>query len=111
MLLHLKALLCCCTFCATPRHIKLQPWHGVVPAQLTLHAASQLAKLISEVLSPKCKAGLQAGIFGPSPAGLTALQVFAVAMPRRPLFPGTTFPVSFRDAKLIEEIEQIQRSG
>eukprot|EP00891_Asterochloris_glomerata_P009190 jgi/Astpho2/9190/e_gw1.00137.52.1_t len=32
-------------------------------------------------------------------------------MPRRPLFPGTTFPVSIRDAKLIEEIEQIQRSG
>ena len=61
--------------------------------------------------APAAELACKQEITTPNLSGLHALQVFAVAMPRRPLFPGTTFPVSIRDAKLIEEIEQIQRSG
>lgn len=38
-------------------------------------------------------------------------QVFAVALQRRPLFPGSLQPVTVNDPKLIDEILDLKRSG
>jgi len=39
------------------------------------------------------------------------VQVFAVALQRRPLFPGSLQPVTVHDPKLIDEILELKRSG
>ena len=39
------------------------------------------------------------------------VQVFAVALQRRPLFPGSLQPVLVQDPKLIDEILDLKRSG
>ena len=42
---------------------------------------------------------------------LPHVQVFAVALQRRPLFPGSLQPVLVQDPKLIDEILDLKRSG
>ena len=46
---------------------------------------------------------------GTSPGAL--LQVFAVPLTRKPLFPGTLMPVQVQDQRLINEIIELKRDG
>lgn len=39
------------------------------------------------------------------------VQVLAVALPRRPLFPGGLMPVSVQNEKLIQELIQLKKGG
>ena len=39
-----------------------------------------------------------------------AMQVLAVPLPRRPLFPGNIMPVSVQDPRLVRELLELKRS-